>query len=111
MVGIDCMQRTTPIAATNSTRTSANKPVPLLKRKSPTLVLLRVMKNSLLKLDLFQCFLFQGDDLRWKRCVTQAGSKLLSIHKHPVHEIDHRLRRRLVLRILVKKNPRERRNG
>ena len=46
-----------------------------------------------------------------QRRVAQLGGELLAVGERPLHEVDHRLRLRLVLRVLVEQQPGERRRS
>src|SRR6185295_242466 len=92
---IDSLVRVTPIAKTIATSRNPNRPVP--SRNARSLRYFDLAKGRHLELD----------DGFGQRGVAQVGAVLLAVGQRPLHEVHHRLRLRLVLRVLVEEQPGE----
>src|SRR5664279_1093150 len=108
----DSLQRTSAIPVTRRTTSAAKKPVPSrnprsspLRRGAGRFDIVRSCGAESLELDLPESLHLEGDDFLRKRRVAEIGAVLLPVCQSPVHEIDHDLRKLLVLRILVEEQP------
>src|SRR5438874_2046171 len=76
----------TPMATTAVTTSAPTSPLPTRKSRSP----------PLLDLDRAKRLQFHVDDVPGQRRVTEIRRVLLPVAQRPLHEIDHRLRHRLI---------------
>src|ERR1700704_559938 len=109
---IDCRVSSNPIARTIRTSTVANAPVP--RRNPRSVAYPRVdftgpgTALTLRDLDLLERRHLELYDTVGQRRIAERARELLAVGKRPLHEIHHDLRLRLVLRVFVEQEPRER---
>src|ERR1051325_10581884 len=97
----DSLISTAPIATTMAMTSTANAPVPMRKPRSPWLPRRTApVPAASGDTNLGERREFQLHNLGRERSVAQLRCELLPVGERPLHELDHRLALRLVLRAL-----------
>src|SRR5688572_26051627 len=105
----DSLVSTTAMAPTVTSTRSAKAPVLTRKPRSPW-PRRRVTRGGSRDTNFRQRRQLHLHDLRRQRRVAHLGSELLTVRERPLHEVDHRPALRLVLRVFIEQEPRERRD-